>query len=213
MQPMTSPASFIHKEMIKNSSSQIVANIAKKSTPVSDLAISASGADGQIATGFLRTMYAVQDASADLICDYTIFAAWVGPGMPWDHKKEIRSAYGTWSYDGDTGRDYYFDIWSNIHYGYVGRACGFSVWTLKAGGGAAQLIARTMPDGYWKRRFESLGDADFLAACDDPCDQQAIILGADLWDRHGKTLTLTQMIARCREKATVLSTRSHVAGS
>ena len=35
--------------------------------------------------------------------------------------------------------DYYFDIWSNIHYGYVGTASGFCRDKLIDGAGVAQI--------------------------------------------------------------------------
>lgn len=32
--------------------------------------------------------------------------------------------------------EYYYDIWSNIHYGYVGTVCGFDENTLQSGAAA-----------------------------------------------------------------------------
>lgn len=44
----------------------------------------------------------------------------VGQNRPWDHKVAIAHRFGrVWHKHGEV--DYYYDIWSNIHYGYVGR--------------------------------------------------------------------------------------------
>jgi hypothetical protein len=65
---------------------------------------------------------------------------------------------------GDTEHEYFFDIWSNIHYGYVGRAGGFSEFLLieaaeRAGGGYS------------------------------PSDELSIRIGMELWQEHGTSLT------------------------
>ena len=36
--------------------------------------------------------------------------------------------------------DYYYDVWSNIHYGYVGLSVGFDEKTLLGGADLAQVI-------------------------------------------------------------------------
>jgi hypothetical protein len=58
-------------------------------------------------------------------------ASAIGCGM-WDHKPTIRSRWGVSQLIdfAPIGKDekinFYYDIWSNIHYGYVGRAAGFT---------------------------------------------------------------------------------------
>jgi len=64
----------------------------------------------------------------------------VGYDQPWDHKEQLKKAFGDWSLDGKRGMLYHYDIWSNIHYGYVGRAAGFPDWVLLAGAGYAQAL-------------------------------------------------------------------------
>lgn len=105
------------------------------------------------------------------------FADIIGYGKPWDHKKYINDNYGSWQADDTAGVEWYFDIWSNIHYGYVGRACGFSNSILLNAAGIAQALGSQIPDGYWSRRLETLGDADVFRALDDPSDQQASRIG------------------------------------
>ncbi len=128
----------------------------------------------------------------------------VGNRRPWDHKRHIKATYGEWTYDTTSRKHYNFDIWSNLHYGYVGRAVDFSTWTLKAGAGAAQFKAGTSPEGYWGRRVKTLGDADFLAAFDDPKDQAAIAVGAALWENHKLAVTATNVVEAVR------AARSHL---
>lgn len=73
----------------------------------------------------------------------------VKPGGPWDQKARIAKLFGGRAYELDPARGaYYFqwnerdllayDFWSNFHYGYVGRAAGFSEDCLSQ---AAQLGA------------------------------------------------------------------------
>src|SRR3569833_1276698 len=62
----------------------------------------------------------------------------------WDHKPFIRSHFhsasthsGIWHRYDKT--DYFYDIWSNIHYGYVGSAAGLVVCSLLVGAGLVLL--------------------------------------------------------------------------
>ncbi|MFT3772521.1 MAG: polymorphic toxin type 44 domain-containing protein [Minicystis sp.] len=121
----------------------------------------------------------------------------------WDHKPTITKQFGHWAYDPESNTSYCYDVWSNIHFGYIGAASGFSGGMLKNGAGAAQAIAGTSDvsifgSEYWRRRFETLGDADFLAAYDDPKDQEAINTGIDLWNKHGENVTQDQLMDAMR---------------
>ena len=132
----------------------------------------------------------------------------VGNRRPWDHKAAIRAAFGDWSDDRSSGLQYFYDIWSNLHYGYVGSFIGFGAWLLKAGAGYAQVAAGTNPGGYWDRRAETLGDADFLAAFDDPKDQEAIMVGVHLWEQQRATVSVTDVVEHVRLHAARSSTRT-----
>lgn len=134
-----------------------------------------------------------------------LWASKVAGGKDWDHKGRIVKN-NRWVTDG--ALQYQFDIWSNIHYGFVGRAVGFSAWTLKSGAGGAQIMDKTVPPGYWDRRFKTIGDADFLSAFDDPADQAAIILGMDLFDAKGIALTANDLRTMVRSRAGSLSTKA-----
>jgi hypothetical protein len=119
------------------------------------------------------------------------FADMVGYGKPWDHKKFINDNYGSWQADDAGGVEWYFDIWSNVHYGFVGRACGFSNSVLLNAAGIAQALGSQIPDGYWSRRLETLGDADVFRALDDPSDQAASRLGYAMGSPTGASLLRT----------------------
>lgn len=74
---------------------------------------------------------------------------------PWDHKPLIRDKlrhlaverthpqthviYKSY-YHKYKDYDYYYDVWSNIHYGYVGLSVGFDEKTLLSGADLAQII-------------------------------------------------------------------------
>jgi RHS repeat-associated protein len=69
----------------------------------------------------------------------------------WDHKPKLRDMYGLTLKDNDTlymdvpGTDQrmYYDVWSNIHYGYVGREAGFAGQELQDGAKVPILAGTT----------------------------------------------------------------------
>ncbi len=189
MATMEDVASFIEGEMKKNITS-VIANKIRSLLAVDGWDYVVPGKQAY------ETIEAMQ-----------IWKSMVGNRKPWDHKITIKTAYGDWANDAPSRKDYAFDIWSNVHYGYVGRSVGFSMWTLKNGAGYAQWRAGTSPDGYWSRRFKTIGDADFLAAFDDPNDQAAIDLGGKLWEDKGAGFTHQEFLDRLRARASELSTR------
>ncbi|MGW0520929.1 polymorphic toxin type 44 domain-containing protein [Crossiella sp. NPDC003009] len=95
-----------------------------------------------------------------------LFTWLVRPGGPWDHKGEIRQLMGMNRHAGFlTGIDgttlkIRHDFWSNLHYGYVGTAAGFSGFELHQGANAADLAS-----GHWT----------------DPADQYAVEMGIQLF--------------------------------
>lgn len=88
----------------------------------------------------------------------------VASDQPWDHKWKLRDLYelqrrGTSEYQGSS--DFYspmpaapasisYQVWSNIHYGYVGKEAGFTETWLQFGAGTAD---------YWERGKLDPGDA------------------------------------------------------
>ncbi len=111
-----------------------------------------------------------------------IWASKVGPRQEWDHKPKILAQFPPKAeYDGSHQYDdrlYFHDIWSNIHYGYVGRHAGFSESMLLQGSGAAQFAS----DVVTRRKIPSRqvpitgGPTDY----DPPQDRASIKLGMSL---------------------------------
>ncbi|WP_241150813.1 polymorphic toxin type 44 domain-containing protein, partial [Pseudomonas viridiflava] len=96
-----------------------------------------------------------------------------GQNRPWDHKPIIRRTIGgIWHKQGKY--DYFYDIWSNVHYGYVGMAGGLSESVLLDGAGAEQIILDagrkvdevfTKPKAQWELPGPNRsGDVDGLRA-------------------------------------------------
>ncbi|POA75815.1 polymorphic toxin type 44 domain-containing protein [Pseudomonas sp. GW531-T4] len=123
------------------------------------------------------------------------FAIWterVGQDRPWDHKPKIRAAFGgLWHKQGKY--DYFYDIWSNIHYGYVGRVAGFSESVLADGAGAEQIVSDswgkvtdiTKPPERRKHRGPHRAEnVDGLRAWDDDPDRISISIGIKLFNQH-----------------------------
>jgi hypothetical protein len=102
----------------------------------------------------------------------------VRSGGKWDHKPKLERKLGL-----KTSSDYYFpvrgapeyewfyDIWSNIHFGFVGRAAGFEATTLQDYAGSG------LPG----------------AGKNDEGDVLSVQIGIDLWDKHQLSLLQFQM--------------------
>ena len=113
----------------------------------------------------------------------------VNTNKPWDHKKKIQEKFGMiavkdrpflgknkqlkfsqLSYHKYQYHDYFLDVWSNIHYGFVGRYCGFSEKTLLTGSDFQQAVA-------------NIKNANFKGG-DDQADRITMQLGMDLYTRY-----------------------------
>lgn len=103
----------------------------------------------------------------------SLFCKQVNTDQPWDHKPKIRKKFKqvavkrplpsgkpseTW-YHKYKDYDYYLDVWSNIHYGYVGRSIGFTEKELLQGSDLQQRIKENKKTLWEKRRFTSRGDS------------------------------------------------------
>jgi len=101
----------------------------------------------------------------------------------WDHKPYIRSHFTPAVSDGDQVWHryedwlYFYDIWSNIHYGFVGAACGFTESELLDGAGWEQIgsdLARfSWPNG--------TPGVEGMRRFDDPSDRASIAIGMRLY--------------------------------
>ncbi|MGI0117901.1 polymorphic toxin type 44 domain-containing protein [Zooshikella sp. RANM57] len=61
-------------------------------------------------------------------------------GGEWDHKPRIRNVWGATNRLGNSKDVYYYDMWSNFHYGFVGKIAGFDRDMLISGGQIAQFF-------------------------------------------------------------------------
>ncbi|HDX9658141.1 MULTISPECIES: polymorphic toxin type 44 domain-containing protein [Bacillus cereus group] len=109
----------------------------------------------------------VEGAVASRAYRYTVFTKLVKSGGPWDYKLK----YGpktTYTFDNRTltGEDL-----GNFHYGYVGKAIGFTDIELKGGAGFYQVLSNTWEWEYYKTFF------------DDPRDQEMIQVGIDYYNK------------------------------
>jgi len=100
----------------------------------------------------------------------------------WDYKKEIGEKFGNsqtiaFCSIGHTEKViFYYDIWANIHYGYVGKAGAFSDEALLSGAALEQSVAHP-------------GQTQ-----DDPSDQASIKMGIELYKQEGDSVTETGVL-------------------
>jgi putative RNase toxin 44 of polymorphic toxin system len=114
----------------------------------------------------------------------------------WDHKPKIaarfhpRSPGGLqhWHLYGNTL--YYYEVWSNLHYGYVGRTAGFSESVLLDGAGLEQ-IGSTMLRLKLPEKSPAVAG---LRAWDDPHDRAAIMMGIHLYRQKHKLVTVQDVM-------------------
>ncbi|MFJ2633319.1 FG-GAP-like repeat-containing protein [Streptomyces sp. NPDC087422] len=99
-----------------------------------------------------------------------LWADKVRPGGQWDHKPILQAMTGgrTWAQVPGMQLQVLYDIWSNIHYGFVGRSVKFNRQALEIG-----------------QQLPGTGHTD-------PGDLSVSGLGMNLWDDYGAGLTFTE---------------------
>ncbi|HMS43487.1 MAG TPA: polymorphic toxin type 44 domain-containing protein [Pyrinomonadaceae bacterium] len=114
----------------------------------------------------------------------------------WDHKPIIAQRFHPRN---PTGQQhwhlynttlYYYDVWSNIHYGYVGKAAGFSDSVLLDGAGLEQIGSTLLRFSRPQRDATTSG----LRAWDDPSDRAGIEIGINLYRRFPTGLTTQNVL-------------------
>ena len=169
-------------------------------------------ADGFLFVDPLRTG-GTQAGFIDLkLSAYGLWIAQVLKDREWDYKGLIKRDFGKTEAHPDpgSGRTFFFDIWSNIHYGYIGKSVGFSRLELVSGAGVAQAQDNTnLPPGALQRFKQALLDADIsaLGELDEVEDRAAAELGIELWDRFGAGLEFQSFLDAVRAAAGRLKTR------
>jgi hypothetical protein len=125
--------------------------------------------------GLIKSLNASNDPLKKLDA-VKIYYSYVQSGGPWDHKNYLANNFiqnGDFytPIKGDREHEFYYDIWSNIHYGYVGRAAGFS---------ASELIdAANIP----------LPGVGFVSTVDNI----SMWIGIELWEKYGHNLTMENL--------------------
>jgi RHS repeat-associated protein len=139
--------------------------------------------------GEARSSAALADAAAKAEA-FALFGYMVRQGGPWDPKPEIGRGFGY--LEEIEGDKYYYDIWGNIMFGYLGTSAGFSESELLEGAGLEQVgssiayaISLRDPD-YLPKREPGVSGA---RAWDDPVDQIASQIGINLWNSYGLYVT------------------------
>lgn len=116
---------------------------------------------------------------------YSLWYEKVNDKKDWDHKPEIVKLFGAISvtrpldeqglkqpksnfFHKYKGFDYFYDIWSNIHYGYVGMSVGFSEKALLLGSNIQQTFNKV------------------AKGADTPDDITTMKMGFELYKRFGK---------------------------
>jgi Bacterial toxin 44 len=127
--------------------------------------------------------------SAKLFQAMRIFKGQVGYGKPWDQKSYIVGKWGKLSRLSGVLVDY--DVWSNIHYGYVGKQAGFKDEILLGCAGIAQAVHSDVPEGWFDRFYRK--ESSMFAALDDPRDQEAVKIGLELSRIYGDKLSQVQL--------------------
>lgn len=153
-------------------------------------------ADASITQISKQTGHPIAGANHRSRSKITAAELWIGQvntKKPWDHKLKIREKFkhvavhrplpsDQWSetfYHKYKEYDYYLDIWSNIHYGYVGRSIGFTANELLTGSNISQYVSDAV-------RLEISGDT--------MDDKTAIEIGIELYEKYNLSKNITTSI-------------------
>ncbi|MDH2436767.1 polymorphic toxin type 44 domain-containing protein [Pokkaliibacter sp. MBI-7] len=110
----------------------------------------------------------------------------VAQDSSWDHKPVISRCFHPrdpqeQQYHAWKDRRYFYDIWSNIHYGFIGAASGFTNSQLSDGAGLEQ-IGSTLFNLKWPAR-EGIPTGR-LRDFDGVNDRKSVQLGIDLYAKY-----------------------------
>ena len=134
-----------------------------------------------------------------------IWTKQVGQNMEWDHKPKLEAMYNGVVRHKQGKYDYFYDIWSNIHYGYIGIAAGLSESVLLDGAGAEQIASDTLrkAEELWTKPKEDrklLGPRPTaspwteLRSWDDVADRVSISIGMRLANQRPNGEVTAKMI-------------------
>ncbi|MEX3755792.1 polymorphic toxin type 44 domain-containing protein [Mycobacteroides abscessus] len=104
------------------------------------------------------------------------FARMVQVDGPWDHKPQIQDLVGIHQGDGlffqqpGTDRQVYYDMWSNLHFGYIGKAAGID--------DGALMAVPNIPTPF--------------TGGNDVTDDMYVRAGIDMFNKYGTNMTFEQ---------------------
>jgi hypothetical protein len=132
----------------------------------------------------------------------------VAQDRDWDHKPYILKTFNFKNMKEPQKRhklgdfNYYHDIWSNLHYGYVGTAAGFSESELLDGAGIEQIVTDLIV------RFKlPRNNAKMLRGFDGPSDRTSISIGIELYKKDPNNITSLDILERIRIAGNKLARR------
>ncbi|MNI66087.1 hypothetical protein D3C73_1216300 [compost metagenome] len=106
--------------------------------------------------------------------------------MEWDHKPKLQAIFkSVWHKQGSYV--YFYDIWSNIHYGYVGIAGSLSESVLLDGAGVEQIgsdLYRYVQDSERFKGPHKTEGVEGMRAWDDVPDRVSITIGINLYKEY-----------------------------
>ena len=118
----------------------------------------------------------------------------VAENREWDHKPYILKTFNFKNLKEPQKRhklgdfNYYHDIWSNIHYGYIGTAAGFTESELLDGAGLEQMGSNFFHSNQQKKTAKG------LRGFDDPSDRASISIGIELYKKDPNNIKLSDLL-------------------
>ncbi len=195
---LTPIANYMAAEMNRNARGEIARKIAR----LNDYSIEDCVKDyqdlsvwGKLLGGGMQMDSCIKNTTTFAQAALLEWTIMVRQGGPWDHKVIIPKMFHPrdpvaqhWHAYGNTA--YFYDVWSNIHYGYVGRACGFSESTLLDGAGLEQIGSDIVRGKMPKKTAKTGGARDY----DDISDRVAIKMGILLFKQTPRGVTAQQLV-------------------
>lgn len=137
----------------------------------------------------------VKIENANKLAALVHWAAQVRQDGNWDHKpiiaKQFRSkTSGNPYWYCYKDKLYYYDIWSNIHYGYIGTVSRFDESVLLDGAGLEQIVSNSLRFSLSKRTANTGRFRDF----DDISDRESVKIGIQLYKKYPTGLSYKDMV-------------------
>jgi hypothetical protein len=131
----------------------------------------------------------------------------VAVNCDWDHKPYILKTFNFKNLKEPQKRhklgdfNYYHDIWSNIHYGYVGTAAGFTESELLDGAGLEQIGTDLFRFNLPHKKGKGLRGFDY------PSDRVSISIGIELYKKDPNNIKTSDVLEKMRTAGNKLNRR------